>query len=187
MFAPASAATVKRLTVEERDEWRFLKDAAASTRFETDASRIALAKSSHAGVRSIATGLLEHHRTADITLQQMLRMRNMAPPMLTNEQRKALNRLGKINGNKFDREYLDQVARRSAQENIAAFERASTVVRDPMLKAWIDRSLPTLRDQLSTADRVSSGGTRVARAGVAAAKPSAASLATRAMGSSAQR
>lgn len=163
MFAAASAANSRRLTPEQRDEWRFLKEAAAASRFESDASRVALAKSSNAGVRSFATNLINHHAAAGITLQQMLQMRSMAAPMLSNEQRKALNRLGKLNGSKFDREYLDEVALRSAQESIAAFERASASVRDPMLKAWIDRMLPTMRYQLSIVGRAASGNTHLAK------------------------
>lgn len=164
MFAAASAANVKRLTPEQRDEWRFLKEAAAASRFESEASRVALAKSNAAGVRTFATNLINHHASAGVTLQQMLQMRSMAAPMLSNEQRKVLNRLGKIHGTKFDREYLDEVALRSGQESIASFERASASVRDPALKAWIDRMLPTMRYQLSMADRAATGNTRVVKA-----------------------
>ena len=39
----------------------------------------------------------------------MLRTRGMAPPMLSNEQRKALNRLAKVQGTKFDREWMEAV------------------------------------------------------------------------------
>jgi putative membrane protein len=162
-FAAASVASFKRLTPEQREEWRFLKEAAAASRFQAEASRLALAKSNNAEVRGLATTLIEHHASAGPALQHMLHVRSMAPPMLSNEQRKTLNHLTKIQGAKFDREYLDQVGRRTQIEAVQTYEKASLVAGDPVLKAWIDSSLPTLRDHATAAERLSAGGARLAK------------------------
>jgi putative membrane protein len=153
MFAPASAASARRLTAEQRDEWRFLKEAAAASRFESDASRLALARSKDPAVRALAASLIEHHASAVNMLDHMLRVRSMAAPMLANDQRKTLNRLSKLQGRKFDREYVE-VALRSQQGIVSTFDRAALVVQDPALKAWIERTLPSLRTQLASAERI---------------------------------
>ncbi|MEJ6022534.1 DUF4142 domain-containing protein [Ramlibacter sp. PS4R-6] len=163
MFAAASAPFVKRLSPEQRDEWRFLKDAAAGGRFELDASKLALSRSSDARVRSLAATLVNHHSGTQPRLQQMLSARSMAPPMLSNDQRKALNRLGKLQGAKFDREWMDAVGLRSQQEGVVAYERAAQAARDPALRSWVEQVLPTLRWQLQAAERIVNGGTRYAR------------------------
>jgi predicted outer membrane protein len=162
-FAAASARFTKRLTPEQRDEWRFLKDAAASARFETDAARMALGKSSDANVRALAATLANQQQAAQAALQQMLHVRNMAPPMLANEQRRVLNRLAKLHGPAFDHEWMEDVALRSQQEDILAFEKAAGTLRDMQVRSWILRTLPALRWQLASAGRVVASGTRFAK------------------------
>jgi putative membrane protein len=163
MFAAASAPFAKRLTPEQRDEWRFLKDAAAAGRFEFDAGKLALSRSNDARVRSLAATLVNHHGAAQPRLQQMLNVRSMAPPMYSNDQRKALNRLAKLQGAKFDREWMETVGLRSQQDSIAVYEKAAQSARDPSLRDWIEQTLPALRWQLQTAERIVGGTTKYAR------------------------
>ncbi|MES3002998.1 MAG: DUF4142 domain-containing protein [Pseudomonadota bacterium] len=179
-FAPNAAASLsdRRMTPEQRDEWRFLKEAAGASRFETEAARIALAKSTHPGVRTYASALIDHNTAAASELQHMLQMRGMAPPMLANDQRKTLNRLAKLRGPKFDREFVQAVALKHQRMDVMGFERASLVTREPQLKAWIDRSLPALRYHLATGERLAPGPARVIKAPARVIKTSAASSAS---------
>jgi putative membrane protein len=162
-FAAASVPFAKRLTPEQREEWRFLKDAAAGGRFEFDASRLALSRSNDARVRSLAATLVNHHSAAQPRLARMLGARSIAPPMLSNDQRRSLNRLAKLHGTKFDREWMEAVGLRSQQEGVAAYEKAAQSARDPALRAWIEEVLPTLRWQLQAAERAAGGETKYAR------------------------
>jgi predicted outer membrane protein len=152
-FAAAAAVNVKPVSVEQREERRFLKDAVAASRFQSEAARIALSKSNDASVRSFAATLINHHAAATTTLQHMLHVRAMAPPMLDTAQRKTLNRLAKLNGRKFDREFMEEVALKHQLMDLEQYEKAGLVVRDPALKAWIANTLPTLRYHLATAER----------------------------------
>lgn len=172
IFAPAAAASSKRMSEQQREEWRFLKEASAAGRFETEASRLAAAKSNSAGIRALAATLINHHTAASNDLVHMLHVRGMAPPMLANDQRKTLNRLAKLHGKKFDREFMDEAGLRSQQENVQLYERARMAIADPQLRAWIERMLPTLRAQLSTAERLASPDSKPPRMDAAAlAKP----------------
>jgi predicted outer membrane protein len=185
-FAPAAAANARRLTVQQREERRFLKDAAAVSRFESEAAHLALARSSDAGVRTFAATLINHHSSAGNELVHMLQVRGMAPPMLANDQRKTLNRLGKLQGAKFDREFLAEVGLRYQQEDVQYLERARLVAGEPTLKAWIDRNLQTVRYHLATAERLAPADLRFAKVAVAAAAnkndAGRASMRTRSMG-----
>jgi predicted outer membrane protein len=187
MFAPTAAATAKRMTPQQRDEWRFLKDAAATSRFESEAAHLALARSSDPGVRSFAATLINHHSTAGNDLLYMLHVRGMAPPMLANDQRKTLNRLGKLQGGKFDREFMAEVGLKYQQDDVQYFEKARLVAGEPALKAWIERNLPTLRYHLATAERLAPADLRFAKLAAPAKQVGShdaarASLATRSMG-----
>jgi putative membrane protein len=163
MFAPAAAANARRLSVQQREEWRFLKEAAAASRLEAEASRLALARSSDPDVRSLAATLINHNAVVGNDLLHMLHGRGMAAPMMSNDQRKTLNRLAKLQGRKFDREYLEQVALRFQQDDVHLYERASQVASEPRLKAWIDKTLPTVRYHLATAERLAPPDVRMAK------------------------
>jgi len=184
----------KRLTPEQREEWRFLKEATAQGRFETDAARMALSRSADPEVRSLAAALVNHHAATQTALQRMLQARNIAPPMLSNGQRVALNRLAKLHGAKFDREWMEWVGLHSQQDGVQAFEKAAGSAQDPALRSWIARTLPTMRSQLAGAERATTGATKYARlapsvsqASIKSAAPAvpAAAIATRYMGGAA--
>jgi len=189
-FAPAAAVNAKRMSAQQREERRFLKDASAGSRFEAEASRMALAKSSDPRVRSFAAMLINHHATTSNELLHMLHGRGMAAPMLANDQRKVLNRLAKLQGAKFDREFVEEVALKYQQEDVQFYEKASLVAKEPRLKAWIDRTLPTLRYHLMTAERMAPADVRLARGAAGATHPtttsnrfvSRANVATQSMG-----
>ena len=164
MFAPGSAANAQRLTALEREEWRFLKEAAAASRFEGDAARLALSRSTDPRVRAFATTLISHQAGAGNELLHLLHVRGMAAPMLSNTQRKTLNRLGKLQGVKFDREFVEQVGLRYQQDDLRVYEKASAMAGEPRLKAWIERTLPSMRNHLAAAARIASLDSKQAKA-----------------------
>ena len=160
MFAPAAAASAKPLDPQQFEERRFLREAAAANRFQAEAGRVALLKSSDAAVRALAAALVNQQSTSGNDLLWLLHERGMAAPMLENAQRKTLNRLGRLKGRTFDREFIDQVGLHSQESAIGAYERASVTVDDPAIKGWIERTLPSLRSQVASAERISSRSVR---------------------------
>ncbi|MEO7548797.1 MAG: DUF4142 domain-containing protein, partial [Ramlibacter sp.] len=112
-YAADAAKNAMRLAPEMREERGFIRMAAATGRFELQASRLALSKSGNARVRALAGALLDQHRDSQLELAHLLHSRDMAMPMLENEQVKILKRLGKSSGARFDRDYLEQVGLKS--------------------------------------------------------------------------
>lgn len=165
-FAADAARTAVRLTPEAREERSFIRMAAATGRFEVEASRLALSKSANARVRALAGALIDQHRDSQLELAHLLQERDMAMPMLANDQSMVLKKLGKASGTKFDRDYLEQVGLRSHRESIRNYEKASASLKDPAVKAWIDQKLPALRVNLLTAERAAGpNASRQAQAG----------------------
>lgn len=171
VFAPSAAASARRLAPHEREERRFLKEAAAASRFQAEAARLMLAKSMDPGVRSLAATLGGHHSAAGDDLLRMLHRRGMAAPMLENAQRRTLTRLVRLQGSKLDRTYLAEVAVQAQQETVAAYEKAAAGVQDPALRQWLAHELPALRSRLAGAGRLA--GTGAARAAGHTAAPRA--------------
>lgn len=167
-FAADAAKTAARLSPEAREERNFIRMAAATGRFEVQASRLALSKSGNARVRALAGSLLDQHHESQLELAHLLQGRDMAMPMLENADQKVLKRLGRYSGAKFDREYLEQVGLKSHYESIRNYEKASASLKDPAVKAWVDQKLPALRVNLLTAERAAGPqATRTAQGGPA--------------------
>ena len=71
-----------------------------------------------------------------------------------------LKKLEGLSGTDFDREFVS-MAVKEHQQDVSKFEKASEKCEDTELKAWIQKTLPTLRDHLQTGQRLQAqiGGT----------------------------
>jgi putative membrane protein len=162
MFAATSVPSATRMSAEAREERMFLRTAAAQSRFELDASRLAFAKSGNSAVRALAASLINHHNTVGLELAHLLGSRGMALPMLGNQQRKTLNQLNKLGGNKFDALYMQQVG--MAQAAVARdYEKASATIHEPQLNAWIVKTLASTRYHQDMAERAGPADPRLAK------------------------
>ena len=153
-YAAEAAQSSTRLPTQERATRAFLRSAAVAARVEADASRLALARTQDPAVRGYAEQLTRYRAEADLELLRLLHDRAMAPPMLETAQRKALNRLAKLEGAKFDRAYVELVSVRHQQAEVQQYQRAAQAIADPAVKAWVERQLPALREQQAGAQRL---------------------------------
>lgn len=153
IYAAAAAAEAKPLGAAQRLERRFLQITAANLRVRAEASHLALARSNNPAVKDLAHTLLSRQQTAQPELLRLLHARGMAMPIPGNEHGKVLRQLGKLNGAKFDRLYVDEVVLRSHQADIANYEKVAAQAEDRVLKTWIDRQLPTLRFEFAKAGK----------------------------------
>ena len=144
-YAASAAADARPLTPAQRLERRFLQISAANMRFETEGSRVALARSNNPAVKDLANSLLARQQTVQPELLRLLHARGMALPLATGEHAKVLKQLAKLSGTKFDRLYVDEVVLKTYQADIANHERVALEAEDRILKAWVERQLPTLR------------------------------------------
>jgi putative membrane protein len=144
-YAPGAAAGARPLGQAQRFERRFLQITAGNMRFQAEASRLAASRSNNPAVKELAHTLLERQETAQPELLRLLHARGMALPITSPHHAKVLRQLAKLNGAKFDRLYVDEVVTRSYQADIGNYEKVGTQAEDPVLKAWVERQLPTLR------------------------------------------
>ena len=152
-YAAGAVADHKPLPPTQRLERRFLQLTAANLRFQAEASRLAAQRSSNPAVKDLANTVLTRHQTTQPELLRLLHNRGMAMPLMANDHVKVLKQLSKNNGAKFDRQYVDEVFLRSYQADIANHEKMATQAEDPVLRAWIDRQLPSLRFHVAKAGK----------------------------------
>lgn len=132
----------------------FLSEAAQSSLFEIEASRIALAHGGSPAVRRYAEATLRTRVSVDTDLGQLADSVGVALPTRLNDNLSArLAILEQLSGNDFDRAYARNVGVLVPEEALAAFERAANRQGERVQRFAADQ-IPTLRRQLELGRRL---------------------------------
>lgn len=141
--------------LSKKDE-AFIKKAATGGMFEVEAARLAAEKASAPQLKTFAEKLRDHHQQANDELKQIASARGVSmPTQLQSKDKAMLDKLNKASGDKFDKEFISMVGLRDHKQDIRDFENARNETSDPDLKAWIEKTLPTLRTHLAEAQQIS--------------------------------
>jgi putative membrane protein len=142
-----------------RGDRKFIQEAAGDGMFEVQVSQLASSKASSPDVKSFAGKLVDDHQKANDELVQLANAKKVelpaAPPR---GKRHEIEKLGKMSPKDLDKHYIEQVGIKDHKSDIKKFEKASKDVKDPQLKAWIDKTLPHLREHLAMAQKIQGGG-----------------------------
>ncbi len=79
--------------------------------------------------------------------------------------RRDIEKLGQKNGDTFDRDFVREVGIQAHEKDIRKFEKASKDLKDPDRKAFVDKTLPVLREHLAAAERLPQSGKNAAAMG----------------------
>lgn len=148
-----------------RGDRKFLEEAAGSGMFEVQVSQLAASKATDAQVKSYASMLVDHHTAANNALVKIANAKGVELPAAPKRSlRKDIEKLGKKSGAEFDRDYVREVGIKAHEKDIKMFQDASKDVKDPELKAFVDKTLPVLRDHLAQAQKLPQAGKSAAAA-----------------------
>jgi putative membrane protein len=149
-----------------RGDRKFIENAAGSGMFEVQVSQLAASKATDPAVKSFASMLVDQHTAANNELVQIANARKVelpaAPPRAL---RRDIEKLGKKNGSEFDRDFVRNVGIKAHEKDIKMFEKASKDVKDAQLKAFVDKTLPVLREHLAAAQKLPESGKNAAAMG----------------------
>jgi putative membrane protein len=127
------------------EEQQFVKKAAAGGLAEVKLSELANDRASDQKVKDFAKQMVTDHTQANNELKPIAESNKIpVPTRLQGESAAAYKRLDKLKGAKFDAAYV-KVMVSDHDKTLAAFEDASSKVKDPSLKAFVDKTLPVLR------------------------------------------
>lgn len=142
-----------------RGDRKFIIAAAESGMFEVQVAQLAAAKATDPQVKSFASMLVDHHTAANNELVQIANARKVelpaAPPR---SMRRTIEKLGKKDGAEFDRDFVRDVGVKAHEKDIKLFEKAREDVKDPQLKAFVEKTLPVLRNHLVQATELPQSG-----------------------------
>jgi putative membrane protein len=129
----------------------FVKDAAEGGMAEVELGRLAVEKASNADVKKFGQRMVEDHNKANEELKDIAGKQNVALPNEPTAKHKATkDRLSKLSGGQFDKAYMSEMLK-DHNKDVAAFQRESNSGRDPDIKSFAAKTLPTLKDHLREA------------------------------------
>jgi putative membrane protein len=150
---PADASAVPAGSAD--DPRIFLIAAASSGMLEVAASKMAREKATRADVKAFAERMIAEHAKAHDELKALAATRNIT---LTESMQAAhqadLDTLSRLEGSAFDQAYAQRIGVQAHMTTVALFQQAAAKMPDAELKAYIDRTLPTLREHLDAAQRL---------------------------------
>src|ERR1700744_2087986 len=129
----------------------FATKAASGGLAEIQTAQMAKQKAESPQVKTFADRMITDHTQANTDLQQIAQQENLALPTEPSKQeRSAAQRVGDMTGAAFDRTYAQEEVR-DHQQDIALFQQEADSGRDPALKQFAQKTLPTLRQHLQIA------------------------------------
>ncbi len=140
---------------------------------EVELGRLATQRASDPAVRDFGQRMVTDHGNGNAELMALARQKGIALPAEPPAHHRAMrDRLSGLAGPEFDRAYMRAMVDDHVKD-VAAFEREAAQGRDPDLKAWAAKTLPTLRDHLTQARSIDSriAGVIPPAPGVVAASP----------------
>jgi len=129
----------------------FVNEAAVGGMAEVELGNLAKEKASSPDVKSFGDRMATDHAKANDELKSWAEQKNVTLPSELDAKHKATrDRLAKLSGDAFDKAYMKEMVADHTHD-VAAFKRESTAAKDPDLKAWAGKTLPTLEDHMKEA------------------------------------
>ena len=141
---PSPAARAAPIT---RGDKAFIDKVAEGGRAEVQLGRLAEDKAADQGVKDFGRRMVEDHGKANRELSELAARKGLEPTAEIGKQSGLYERLSKLAGREFDREYVREMVK-DHRADVAEFKRMSDKAADPDLKAWVAKTLPTLEEHL---------------------------------------
>ena len=140
-------------TKVSRSDTKFMKEAAMGGLLEVELGRLAVQNAGSDQVKQFGQRMVDDHGKANEQLKSLAQSEGVTlPSQLDSKHVKELQRLQKLSGADFDRAYMKMMVDDHHQD-IRAFKHEAQSGDDPEVKAFAGKTLPTLREHLSMAER----------------------------------
>jgi len=133
----------------------FVMTAAQAGMAEVELGKMASEKATKDDVKKFGQRMVDDHTKAGDELKSIAQAKNIVwPTDLDPKHRAVRDRLMKLTGEGFDRAYMQEMV--GGHQKVAAMLKTeSTSGKDPEIKAWAAKTLPTVEDHLKQAREIS--------------------------------
>ncbi|MES2709589.1 MAG: DUF4142 domain-containing protein [Verrucomicrobiota bacterium] len=126
------------------NEKMFIQKAGPAGMAEVELAQAATKKGTSEHVKTVAAQLVTDHTKANTELAELAKAKGVPIPAPTEKEKKMHDAVLKKSGAEFDAAFLDAMSM-CHKKDIALFEKASRELKDPDLKAFVDKTLPVLK------------------------------------------
>jgi putative membrane protein len=146
--AAASADMAKSLASSDR---KFLEQAGQGGVAEVELGKLAVQKAQSKEAKDFAQRMVDDHSKANSQLQQLASKKGLQLPAdMDKSSRKEYDKLQKLSGADFDREYMKHMVS-DHKKDVKDFQKEAKSTKDGDIKSFVDSTLPTLEDHLKVA------------------------------------
>lgn len=144
------------------DDISFVQFAGTAGLMEIKAGKMAKEQAASPKVREFAERMIKDHTAADKELKRVAMAMDVSlPTVLPREQQEMANRMAKMRGRDFDQAYMEQMVK-DHEKVVERFTAAAKEAKNERVRAFAEKTLPTLKEHLELARTIKSGlgGTR---------------------------
>lgn len=150
--APAAGMNTPATSTLNKTDQKIVKDLAHANMAEIEAGKMALDKSQNADVRAYAQRMVDDHTRALANVTTLARNKGVTlPNELDAKHKKMATRLSKLEGDAFDREYMQKAGVADHAEVHAMLKKSARRAKDPDVAALAATMAPTVAEHLSAA------------------------------------
>jgi putative membrane protein len=132
----------------------FVQKATIGGLFEVQSSQLAQQKGQSDQIKQFAQMMIADHGKANQELTAAAQQKHLEQPSALDEKHAAdLKKLEGAQGADFDKEYA-KAQLKAHKQAVGLFQKASQNCKDPDLKAWASKTLPTLQQHLEAAQKL---------------------------------
>lgn len=129
----------------------FIKKAAQGGMSEVELGKMAAEKGSSDAVKQFGQKMADEHSKANEELKALAEQKGVKLPAETNAAGKAMKaKLDKLSGEQFDKAYAMHMVKDHTND-VAEFKKEASSGKDPEVKAWAEKTVPTLEGHLQMA------------------------------------
>jgi putative membrane protein len=124
---------------------------------EVKLGQMAQDKGMNQRIKDFGAMMVKDHTAAGDELKNLAQRKNVTlPETVGNDHQKKIDDLNKKTGKDFDKSYIDAMVD-GHQATVNDFEKMSKNEKDADVKAWVDKTLPTLKMHLDSARAIKKG------------------------------
>jgi putative membrane protein len=124
----------------------FMQTAAKDGMMEVEMGKMGQKQAKNAEVKKFATRMVTDHSKANAQLKALAKKKGVTLDTAAPKEHK-------IDDANFDKDYMDQMVK-DHEKDVAAFEEEAKDGSDPAVKAWANKTLPTLKKHLELAKQI---------------------------------
>jgi putative membrane protein len=132
-------------------DYRFVAEAARGGTMEVELGELAVQKGASESVRHFGQQMVTDHKRVNEELRAITSRKGATlPAQLSHSENSSLAHLQKVTGRDFDKAYAHHMVKEH-QADVKDFQEAAKDLNDPELRAFAQKTLPTLEEHLRLA------------------------------------